>query len=125
MPIHRNIEISRVVELAKQLIAEVFCEEGLTEAEQFRAYDKLWRAIPHEEIPTPPVQSKPMSYDEARRWYNNHRMEFGEHRGERIADVPEAYLVWLHNQPDFRRELDRFMRSELARGHFGRGEQEP
>lgn len=41
-------------------------------------------------------------------------MEFGKYTNELIGNVPIDYLVWLDSQPDFRRMLNQYLRSDVG-----------
>ena len=30
-------------------------------------------------------------------------MPFGKYKGQKLANVPDSYLIWLHNNTDFKR----------------------
>lgn len=53
----------------------------------------------------------PMTDDESRIWERRETVPFGIHKGEFVREVPLESLVWLEEQPDFRRELRRYLRS--------------
>jgi len=64
--------------------------------------DELWPSVDV-------VRDLPMADEEARR-FKKQVMDFGIHYGKCIEDVPLDYLVWLEEQPDFRRQLNRYLR---------------
>lgn len=57
------------------------------------------------------VSEEPMSDAESKA-FERQQMPFGMHSGELIADVPMDYLLWLECEPDFRRDLRRYLRSD-------------
>ena len=57
------------------------------------------------------MEIKPMTRQESQK-FDKETMPFGKHKGQRIADVPLDYLLWLDDQPDFRRSLWRYLGSE-------------
>jgi hypothetical protein len=44
-----------------------------------------------------------------------YRMPFGRHRGERLSQVPDGYLVWLADRPNLREPLRTYLEEELER----------
>ena len=57
------------------------------------------------------VSEEPMS-DAGSMAFERQQMPFGMHSGTPIADVPMDYLLWLECEPDFRRDLRRYLRSD-------------
>jgi len=70
---------------------------------------ELRKLLPLE--PTTVVPDRPMTETEVAA-FGNHAMEFGKHAGEQVKAVPLDYLLWLEEQPDFRRNLRRYLRSD-------------
>ena len=62
--------------------------------------------------PEPPrvVPDRPMTDNEIAA-FENQAMDFGKHAGEQVKSVPLDYLLWLEEQPDFRRQLRRYLRN--------------
>ncbi len=87
----------------KQRAAVIFYEEIV----------KQLRAVVPEEIwpTTEVVRDAPMTDEEAARFELNY-MPFGMHADKWIRDVPRIYLEWLECEPDFRRQLNRYLRSD-------------
>lgn len=40
---------------------------------------------------------------------------FGKHQGIPVGQTPLGYLDWLDGQPDFRRQLDRYLRNDRVK----------
>lgn len=79
----------------------------------------LRRAVPGEIWPRPAiVRDEPMS-DEQVREFELLRMPFGSYSEKQIQDVPLDYLLWLEGEPDFRRQLNRYLRSRQMQQEQG------
>lgn len=65
--------------------------------------------------PPKPAKDAPMSYEEAREWERRTKIEFGQHSGSLVKDVPLDYLLWLDGDK-FRGELKRYLASPLIQG---------
>lgn len=113
--IRRNMEVRAKAMEAKRLIDEALADEKFSPEE----IQQAWRLILNEVFGRDDADRKmavsPMSYDEARRWYHNHVIEFGRYKDWKCDEVPFSYLERLAWQPDFRRDLTRFMASEFVR----------
>lgn len=59
--------------------------------------------------PAAPLDVRPMTDDEARRWERNTTIKFGKHQGALVKDVPIEYLSWLDDQNEFARDLHRYL----------------
>lgn len=44
---------------------------------------------------------------------DNSIMPFGKHKGEKLANVPADYLIWLHDQGTLRGELAEYIKLNL------------
>ncbi len=53
----------------------------------------------------------PMTEEECQ-VFEREAMIFGKHSGVKVSGVPLDYLIWLDGEPDFRRKLNRYLRSE-------------
>ena len=74
--------------------------------------DGLWPAI---EV----VRDEPMNDEEAKR-FGLQSMPFGRHHfGTPIKDVPLDYLLWVEGEVDFRRQLNRYLRSRRMQQEQG------
>ena len=49
----------------------------------------------------------------------NYRMPFGKHRGQRLVDLPEPYLVWFKNRGLPAGKLGRYMQQALDLKLYG------
>jgi len=85
-----------------------------------RAVVEFWRRVlrnvlsivPEELHPRPAVEAEPpMDKAEARR-FEREPFPFGQYRGPAVGEIPVDYLCWLDTQPDFRRNLRRYLRSD-------------
>ncbi len=57
----------------------------------------------------------PLTDTEAR-CFGRTTIPFGQHKGKRVDEVPMDYLLWLDDQPDFRRMLRRYLASDRIHG---------
>ena len=94
---------------------ELLEEEAQRHAEPIRFWGELIKLI-REHLPglIPDVevmQDRPMGDEEAEA-FERESMKFGKHQDTQIGEVPIDYLVWMEEQDDFRRELNRYLRSE-------------
>jgi uncharacterized protein (DUF3820 family) len=100
-------------ELFKTIIEMI--EEELKKTSVFveHRFWKLLKKKAEEFIPNETCKDRytPMSNDEAVR-FENEIMQFGKHKGDKIVDIDIEYFEWLDSQPDFRRELWRYLKSE-------------
>jgi hypothetical protein len=111
----RNMDVRVKAEEIKKLIDEMFDEEKFTDEEKQRAWGVILNEVFDRDDADEKMSVAPMSYNEARRWYHNHILTFGKHKDKKIEDVPFEYLSWLAWQPDFRRDLNRFLASEFVK----------
>lgn len=103
---------------AKELIAFIDSEVAMEQTTELRfvvldALAKRFGTITREV-----VSEEPMSYDSSLA-FERQVMPFGKHAGESIKDVPMDYLLWLECEPDFRRELRRYLRSDRIQREQG------
>ena len=102
---------------AASTVANLILDEAI-HCEQRTAYfrellKQLRGVIPKELWPATEVQrDKAMTNKEGRR-FEAEPMPFGQHMDTLIGEVPIDYLEWLDEQPDFRRELNRYLRGRL------------
>jgi hypothetical protein len=112
LQLRRNIQKNEAVTACIELINNVLDEYPFTTEEQ----SEVIRRVSEEFIGKPPkVNFTPMAYDEARSFYHSHIMGFGKWKNTKLEEVDFDYLIWLDDQPDFRRDLTRFMASEFVR----------
>ena len=79
-------------------------------------YEVVMDRIPSEYKPDPViVSSKAMDETEARA-FDKEIMEFGKHKGASMGEIPLDYLLWLEEQPNFRKQLNRYLRSKYVMG---------
>lgn len=116
--ISRNMDIRKMAEQAKVLIDEFLDENKLTDEEKERAWKNILNNVFGHEDSADKVSPSPMTYDEARRYYHNTTIDFGKHKGKKIDEIPFSYLEWLDNQPDFRRDLHRFLTSSFVKSQY-------
>lgn len=112
MSIQDNIAAREAAEVCFALLSEYLQEFELTPDSLAIAWRKLGSMI-RCTITQQAAAQEPqhaMSDEEARR-FERRTMEFGKYAGQPIgSEVPLSYLVWLDEQPDFRRELNRYLR---------------
>ena len=79
-----------------------------------RMLENVCAVLPPEYHPTRVVERGPHApmTDEDSKGFENKSIPFGKYIGQQISSVPLSYLCWLDDQPDFRRELNRYLRSE-------------
>lgn len=77
-------------------------------------YERLG-VVPEDEIKIMP--DKKMSDDESKK-FDNQLIGFGQHNGKAVREVPLPYLVWLDEQPDFRRQLRRYLASDRVQSEM-------
>jgi uncharacterized protein (DUF3820 family) len=68
--------------------------------------DDIW---PRAEV----ARDLPMTEKEAKA-FESKNIDFGKYAGTAIKDVDVGYLVWLEEQPDFRRRLNRYLRRTVS-----------
>ena len=77
--------------------------------------------------PSQVVRDKPMGDHESADFEAGRgqmsRMPFGMHENKSIGDTPIAYLLWLDGEPDFRRQLNRYLRSDRGQARQEEGEE--
>jgi uncharacterized protein (DUF3820 family) len=117
--------------IAARIAARKACEEivllvagevrGLTEAHGDAAAESFWEhfrtafeghfpQLPA--APQPTLDVRPMDDFEIRQ-FEQQPLNFGQHKGKRIADVPKAYLEWLaYSDDDLKSELKRYLAAE-------------
>lgn len=117
--------------ISARIVARKLCEEivllvagevrDLTEAhgevaagsfwEHFRtAFEGHFHQSPA--APEPTLDVRPMDDFEIRQ-FEQQPLNFGQHKGKRIADVPRAYLEWLaYSDDDLKSELKRYLAAE-------------
>lgn len=111
MTIEDNINASR----AAKIVAEMIQEESLqfTGDVARRYWEQIVRHVmrmsPEECHPQPKViDAKPMRHEELCA-FGMERLEFGKHKGRMVDEVDLGYLEWLDSQPDFRKQLRRYL----------------
>lgn len=87
-----------------------------------RLLENVCAVLPPDYHPTKVVKSPypPMSRQEAHDWGQNTQMPFGKHMGDRVDSVPLEYLLWLDEQPDFRRQLHQYLASPRVQEEISR-----
>jgi len=118
--LRRNVKLRHFAKELRELIDEELTAAGITkDAEVKRVWRNLLDGIFKIEQATQKVGLTPMSYEEARRWARTTECPFRPHKGKKVIDVPRGFFEWLDAQPDFRRELFRYMQSEYytSSGH--------
>jgi hypothetical protein len=116
--IQRNIDAAH----AAEAVAELACDESqsLPEANRERFWrlvgEKLARWLPRAEPQV--VRDKPMTDDESRK-FGQRAIEFGRYACQPVESVPLDYLLWLDEQPDFRRDLNKYLRSDRIQQEQG------
>ena len=102
---------------AASALMELILEEAENHPNSLRRfYDVIFNGIPSEYKPKPVVvSSEAMDKTEARA-FDNEIMEFGKYKGTRMGEIPLDYLLWLEEQPDFRKQLNRYLRSKYTMG---------
>jgi uncharacterized protein (DUF3820 family) len=65
-------------------------------------------------LPAPAVDpaNEPMEYAEAAK-FERDEMPYGKYQGERIGEVPPDYLTWFSDGDEFKRRLNRYVRSQM------------
>jgi len=76
-----------------------------------RFWEEIVQHIPKQYLPV--SRDLPMTEQEAKA-YGKTTMVWGKYKGTVMADVPLSYLVWLDAQDDDRRQLNRYLRSDLV-----------
>lgn len=115
MSIAENVEARKAAEEAISLVSELGAELGLDVSAKVRYWDEIQRLI--EEIRGAREASgihtplDTMTDEEARR-FERSKMKFGKHSGEQIGEVPIGYLLWVHEEFTFERDLARYLKSE-------------
>jgi hypothetical protein len=59
-----------------------------------------------------------MTDDESRK-FGQRAIEFGRYACQPVESVPLDYLLWLDEQPDFRRDLNKYLRSDRIQQEQG------
>jgi len=112
--IKRNIQISKCANYVMEVARDIIGEFNLTDEETKRVWEKV---LGDELGVLPKTNFTPMTYDEARAFYRTHTMTFGKWRGTKLDEVEWNYLTWLDDQPDFRRDLTRFLMSDFVKNN--------
>ncbi len=113
-----SIEANKAAREAAGVVCQLILDEALSHRDTATAsfygslLEHLRDIVPEELWPSVKVErDKPMTDDEAKR-FGLQPMPFGRHHfGKPIKDVPLDYLLWLETEPDFRRQLNRYLRS--------------
>jgi len=118
MSIERNTAYTKIAEEIVDLIEEIMGEENLNVENKIevcnRVIAKLRPVEPKKELP----EAGKWTYEKAKKWAETTQMAFEMHAGSKIRDIPKRYLEWLSDQPDFRRDLLRYVESEyFERAH--------
>ncbi len=82
---------------------------------QSRFWDYLFEGVVGKRGAEVEESKQAMSYDDARTFARAKTFPFGKHQDKLVIDVPADYLEWLAYQPDFRKELERYMVSSYYR----------
>lgn len=98
-------------------VRELNAQHGDAAAESFW---ENFRTAFEGHFPQPPATEtapalKPMDDFEVKQ-FEQQTLNFGQHRGRRIADIPKGYLEWLaYNDDELKTELKRYLLSERVR----------
>ena len=115
MSITDNVEASNTADEVHRLASSEALRFTGDAALRFwrRLLENVCAVIPPQYHPTRVDRSDvvPMTREELREWEIK-KMPFGKHEGTQVKNVPLDYLIWLDEQPDFRRELKRYLKSD-------------
>lgn len=117
--IRRNKAIREKAAELKSLVDSEISE--LDDKGRSRFWDELFSLVVGRSGSQAKEAEDALSYDDARVWARATRMPFGKHQGEQVLDVPPSYFEWLEQQPDFRRQLGRYLRSSYYRDVHAKG----
>jgi len=122
----KKIKRGRQIDLSamefKDLIEGEFKQKEMTESERTRFWKKLLDDIWQSWGTSERSAMMPMEYKEAQTFYRTHELSFGKYKGRKLIDIPPDYLEWLDAQPDFRRDLHRFLCSQYWKTTHGQEE---
>lgn len=111
MSVETNIAATKIAKDVWALVSEEALK--LDPESQQHLYEKLHvyilDCLPEKKSRKDP--DEPMSNEEASR-FGKSKMPFGKHVDKTIDETPMDYLEWLDAQPDFRRQLRRYLESE-------------
>jgi hypothetical protein len=96
---------------AAEELAELLGEEAIKHGDSDHFWEVIARILPSKYRPTKQEAIGPAMTDEESREFEMRPMPFGTHMNKQIRIVPLDYLLWLEEQPDFRRDLNRYLRN--------------
>lgn len=124
MTIEANVEAREAAGAVTNLIAGEALEQKSCNQFYRCLLKDLRQLVPTSLWPETTIERDlPMADDEARA-FGCQPMEFGKWALRPIKDVPMDYLVWLETQPDFRRQLNRYLRNPQVQREQGDCEEE-
>lgn len=115
----KNVKLGKIAKEIQESVEEFISYYDLSDEDSKIVLKRILKELfgsPKQDIPGA------MDYDTARAFYHNQVMEFGKFKGQKLDEIDFSYLEWLDSQPDFRRDLTRFMSSEFVRNqHYMKG----
>lgn len=117
--IKANIEARKKAAEMKTLLDEEISE--FSDSQKSRFWDDLFELVTGK-FDREGIESSrdAMSYDEAMKFAHT-EMIMGKHKGKRILDIPPDYFEWMASQPDYRKVLNRYLKSSYYRDVHERG----
>ena len=115
-----TIEKNKAAREAASVIHSLMMDEasnhtGTAALAFYRGILKDLRAVVPEELwPACTIERDPPMTDDEARAFERKTIGFGKYSDSLIGDIPIEYLVWLDEQPDFRRQLNAYLRSKLG-----------
>lgn len=117
MSIEANVRVGQLAKEAMSLALDLCRESGLELEEMRRFWMRLHESTSQLLNVPPRVDSHDhkdaMDNEEAKR-FERLRMPFGSHKNKPIADVPLGYLDWLVGEPDFKRDVRRYLANPVV-----------
>lgn len=103
LDIYKRCDISQKVNSVLELLyAELETPEERAHAE----------ALLHERFRAPKTESEDkMNYEQAK-VFRETIIPFGLHRGSKIGEVPIDYLIWISDQTEWHKKVQRYIRYE-------------
>ena len=121
MPIDEHTITAKVeTRNAADTIHRLACDEALNHTNEAclafwkRILENVCAVLPPEFHPTRIVEHGPLAPmgDTESKFFGAQPMPFGTHQNKRVDEVPMDYMEWLDREPDFRKQLNRYLRSE-------------
>lgn len=118
MSIETNVKVGQLAKEAMSLALDLCRESGLELEEMrrfwLRLHESTAQLLNEPQQVERPHRADAMTNDEAK-VFERTCMPFGAYKDKPIGDVPLGYLDWLVGEPDFKRDVRRYLANPVVK----------